>query len=186
MMVGKVKLYLLYWLWIKDIIMTITVLSRYNDPTGVSDQMMHKTETGGLPRLVRQHVLLHLPHHQQPGQHLLHAEPVKELCRVPDWRVRHTATLRLQVEHVVTVLGRLGTLGEVELVQLDGAPQGVVVVLVLLVHLPLLSLLSLCWRRIVPQEDCPLLLAWLVSQGGLLPVLHDVGEGQLEMLINSF
>ena len=30
---------------------------------------------GQLGGLVGQHVLLHLPHHQQPVQHLLHVEP---------------------------------------------------------------------------------------------------------------
>ena len=36
----------------------------------------------------------------------------------------------------------------------------------------------------LPKEDSPLLLPRLVGQGRLLPVLHDVGEGELEVLVH--
>ena len=77
-------------------------------------------------------------------------EPVQQLCRIPDWTVRDTTSLRLKIEHVVPVLRRLRTLAEVELVQLDRTSEGVLVVLVLLVHLPVLGLLTLCRRWVVP------------------------------------
>ena len=78
-------------------------------------------------------MLLHLPDHHQPGEHLLQGEPVEQLGGVPHRRVRHAAPLRLQVEHVVPVLHGLRALGQVELVQLDGASQRVLAVLVLVV-----------------------------------------------------
>ena len=78
-------------------------------------------------------MLLHLPDHHQPGEHLLEAEPVEQLGGIPHWGVRHTTALRLQVENVVPVLNRLRRLAQVELVQLDGASQRVLAVLVLVV-----------------------------------------------------
>ena len=131
-----------------------------------------------LGRLVCQHVLLHLAHHKQSVQHLLHVEPgqncenqqdigdkkvqhnimvdfeepVQQLCRIPDWTIRDTTSLRLKIEHVVPVLRRLRTLAEVELVQLDRTSEGVLVVLVLLVHLPVLRLLALGRRWVVPMR----------------------------------
>ncbi len=127
-------------------------------------------------------MLLHLPDHHKPGEHLLEGEPVEQLCGVPHWGVGHAAPLRLKVEHVVPVLDRLRSLAKVELVQLDGAPQGVLVVLVLLVHLPVIGPLTLGWRRVIAEEDSPLLLSRL-DHVGLLPVLHYVREGQFQMLL---
>ena len=36
----------------------------------------------------------------------------------------------------------------------------------------------------LPEQHRPLLLPRLVRQGSFLPVLHDVREGELEVLVN--
>ena len=77
-------------------------------------------------------------------------EPVQQLGRIPDWTVGNTAPLGLKIEHVVSVLRRLGALAEVELVELDRTSEGILVILVLLVHLPVLGLLALRRWWVVP------------------------------------
>ena len=77
-------------------------------------------------------------------------EPVQQLGRIPDWTVRNTAPLRLEIEHVVPVLRRLWALAQVELVELDRTSEGILVILVLLVHLPVLRLLALRRWWVVP------------------------------------
>ena len=165
-------------------------------------------EHGKLGCLVGQHVLLHLAHHQQPVQHLLHVEPVgnghqfeeryrkktpfidfnkpvQQLGGIPDWTVRDTASLWLKVEHVVSVLRRLWTLAQVELVELDGTAERVLVILVLLVHLSVLGLLAFRRGWVISEQDGALLLPRLVGEVSLLPVLHDVGEGELQVHVHS-
>ena len=56
-------------------------------------------------------------------------------------------------------------------------------ILVLLVHLPLFVFLGLNRRRVVSEENGALLLPGL-DDVGLLPVLHDVGERELQVLVN--
>ena len=76
--------------------------------------------------------------------------PVEQLSRIPDRTVRNTAPLGLKIEHVVSVLRRLRTLAQVELVELDRTSEGILVILVLLVHLPVLGLLALRRWWVIP------------------------------------
>ena len=112
-------------------------------------------------------------------------EPVQQLGRIPDWTVGNTAPLRLKIEHVVPVLRRLRALAQVELVELDRTSEGILVILVLLVHLSVLGLLAFRRGWVISEQDGALLLPRLVGQVSLLPVLHDVGEGELQVHVHS-
>ena len=112
-------------------------------------------------------------------------KPVQQLGGIPDWTVRDTASLWLKVEHVVSVLRRLWTLAQVELVELDGTAERVLVILVLLVHLSVLGLLAFRRGWVISEQDGALLLPRLVGEVSLLPVLHDVGEGELQVHVHS-
>ena len=91
----------------------------------------------------------------------------------------------MKVEHVVSVLCRLRTLAQVELVELDGTAERVLVILVLLVHLSVLGLLAFRRGWVISEQDGALLLPRLVGEVSLLPVLHDVGEGELQVHVHS-
>ena len=90
-------------------------------------------------------------------------KPVQQLGGIPDWTVRDTASLWLKVEHVVSVLCRLRTLAQVELVELDGTAERVLVILVLLVHLSVLGLLAFRRGWVISEQDGALLLPRLVG-----------------------
>lgn len=117
-------------------------------------------------------------HHLNAVQHLAQGFLAEGLRRVPDGRVGHAGPLRLQVEHVVARLHALGTLGQVELVQLNRTPQRVLLVLLLLVDFLLARVGGeRRLRRVEPQQDVPRaghLGAALVRVP--LPMLHDVRE----------
>lgn len=74
-------------------------------------------------------------HHLNTVQHLTEGVLAEGLRRVPDGRVGHAGTLRLQVEHVVARFHTFRAFRQVELVQLDGTPQRVLFVLLLFVDL---------------------------------------------------
>lgn len=90
---------------------------------------------GGLVSLAGEQRNVDFLHHLNAVQHLAQGFLAEGLRRVPDGGVGHAGPLRLQVEHVVARLDALGTLGQVELVQLNRTPQRVLLVLLLLVDL---------------------------------------------------
>ena len=111
--------------------------------------------------LICEHMLLHLPDHHQPRQHLVQGELVEQLGGVPDWRVGDTIPLGLKIEHVIPVLHRLRAFAQVELVQFDRTSERILVVFMLFIHLSVIVPLSLGRWGIVSQEHCSLLLASL-------------------------
>lgn len=90
---------------------------------------------GGLVSLAGEQRNVDFLHHLNAVQHLAQRFLAEGLRRVPDGGVGHAGSLRLQVEHVVARLDALGTLRQVELVQLNRTPQRVLLVLLLFVDL---------------------------------------------------
>jgi len=94
----------------------------------------HRQHTGSvqvfLPRTTQ--LLVNLTHGQNAIEHTLQHATVHGDDRIPERGLCDAGPLRLQVEDIVASPEAFGTFGEIELIELDWAAEGIHAVLTLL------------------------------------------------------